>query len=99
MGAVILLDKLFSHASSYLVDGDVERYYDTLEAIYIELEYWIKKKKLTDLQDLNNIRTTLRTRFNDITLLKIYHSMLNSSANKAGLRLKSSSGTPGVLST
>ena len=39
MGAVYLLDNLLQLAAGYLLNEDLQSYFNTLEAIYIELIY------------------------------------------------------------
>ena len=100
LGAIMLLDNLFRLCSGYLLGNEPDKYYSTLEAIYIELTYWIeqqplKKISLEDKANLEKIRTSARSL--GIETLKIYHIKLNKYANMCGLRLKSDARLPGVI--
>jgi len=94
LGAVILVDKLHSHASGYVVDlasNDSEimlAYYNTLEALWMELEYWASVKELDEVDSIESIRSSLDKNPYQYRKLKKYHLLINRVSNKAGLRLQ-----------
>ena len=100
LGAVILLDDLFKLASGYLLSLELNKYYVTLESIYIELIFWINKKGKVqwkeEIAEFEKVR--IKASALNIGHLKEYHILLNKYANKCNLRLKSSDGLPGVMS-
>lgn len=100
LGAVLLLDNLFRLASGYLLGEQNDKYFNTLESIYIELIYWIEQKVKKDvrekeIKELNKLRNSAKSL--NIMYLKEYHIKLNFYANFCGLRLKSDARIPGVI--
>lgn len=94
LGAVILIDKLHSYASGFLIDitkNDYEQmqaYYNTLEALWFELEYWAEVKQLPEKVTIESLRNNLEINPYDLRKLKEYHKLVNRVCNKAGLRLQ-----------
>jgi len=94
LGAVILIDKLHSHASGFLVDltrNDYEMmqaYYNTLEGLWFELEYWAEVKGLSEREQIESLRTSLELNPYNINKLKEFHKLINRVSNKTGLRLQ-----------
>lgn len=94
LGAVILIDKLHSHASGFLIDmtrdnyEQMQAYYNVLEGLWFELEYWATVKNLTEKEEIEIIRDSLELNPYNIKKLKQYHLLVNRVCNKAGLRLQ-----------
>ena len=101
LGSIILIDNLFTLASENLIDKNLEAYRNTLEALFVELVYWIEKKigKKKDRQEELNLLKRVRGKSSllELTVLKEYHMLLNKWANECGLRLKSTSDMAGVM--
>ena len=99
LGSIILIDNLFTLASENLIDNNLEAYRNTLEAVFVELCYWIEKKAGKKRKDEVILLKKVREKSSLLQLhtLKDYHMLLNKWANECGLRLKSTSDMAGVM--
>jgi|AntAceMinimDraft_18_1070375.scaffolds.fasta_scaffold46654_3 hypothetical protein len=99
LGSIILIDNLFTLASENLIDRNLPAYRNTLEALFVELVYWIEKKTGKKRIDEVDLLKKVRAESSDLELhkLKDYHMLLNKWANECGLRLKSTSDMAGVM--
>lgn len=99
LGSIILIDNLFTLASENLIDENLKAYRSTLEALYVELVYWVEKKtrknRLEEINLLKKVRA--ESSLGELHTLKEYHILLNQWANECGLRLKSTSEMAGVM--
>lgn len=95
LGYIILLDDLFKFAQGYQISDSIRSYYNTLEAIYIELEFHSVKNSKVDMDKLNELRN--QCNLQDKDTLKDFHIELNRVANICKLRNKEVSNTPGVI--
>lgn len=100
LGYLFLLDNIIRLACGYLINGDYEAYYNSLESWYLSVIYWVdssNKHKISEeeVKALKKLREEASP--SQLKVLKNYHEKLDRLTNKAGLRLKSGSDALGVL--
>lgn len=102
-GYLNLLDRIISIANGYLINGNEEDYYNSLESWYLTVVHRFKmnadksKSSITidDVKTLEKLRDASESK--QMRPLKRYHEKLEELTQLSGLRMTETSRGPGVL--
>jgi len=106
-GFLMHINDISKYASGYIMGREIGHYYETLDALFIEIYPIIHKRHKGIPDDLKNARKLSKAAIrnienntfidSDVENLKKYHILLNSYMHDAKLRLRTVDDMPGVL--